>query len=373
MRHILTAKPSITQLEIDYVTDAATHGWGADCYGYLNRFTQAMKTYFRVDRVWPTSSCHGALHMVLMALGVGPGDEVIVPDATWTGSVFPITWLGATPVFVDVLPQTWCINPAAAERAITPKTKAIIPVHLYGNLCEMGELIAIGKRHGLAIIEDAAEAIGSELHGKKAGAIGDFGVFSFHGTKTLTTGEGGAILSNRPDLDETLMAIESQGRVPGAERFWVDRIGLKYKLSNIQAALGLAQFERADELVASKRQIFAWYREALAGLPDVTLNPEFEGWLNSYWQPTVVFGESWQMTVAKRNAWMQACVDQGVEVRPFFYPVSSMPMYRDCPQNVVARHLSMSGLNLPSYYEMTRDDVQYVADQLAASLGHLSD
>lgn len=372
MRHILTAKPSITQLEIDYVTDAVTHGWGTDCYGYLNRFTEAMKNYFKVGRAWPTSSCHGALHMVLMALGVGPEDEVIVPDATWTGSVFPITWLGATSVFVDVLPQTWCIDPAAAEQAITPKTKAIIPVHLYGNLCEMDTLLEIGRRHGIAVIEDAAEAIGSVYKGKKAGTLGDFGVFSFHGTKTLTTGEGGAILSNRPDLDEVIQAIDSQGRLPGAERFWVDRVGLKYKLSNIQAALGLAQFERADELVDSKRRVFAWYREALADFADMTMNVEPEGTFNSYWQPTVVFGDSWQMSVEKRNASIQACVDQGVEVRPFFYPVSSMPMYRDCPQNRVARRLSMSGLNLPSYDEMTRDDVQYVVDQLAVCMGHLS-
>lgn len=369
MRRILTAKPSITQLEIDYVTDAVTNGWGADCYGYLNRFTDAMKGYFGIDRVWPTSSCHGALHMVLMALGVGPGDEVIVPDATWTGSVFPITWLGATPVFVDVLADTWCIDPTVAEQAITDKTKAIIPVHLYGNLCEMEALLAIGRRYDIAIIEDAAEAIGSEILGKKAGTLGDFGVFSFHGTKTLTTGEGGAILSNRPDLDEAINAIDSQGRVPGAERFWVDRVGLKYKLSNVQAAIGLAQFERADELVAGKRRVFYWYRDALSEINDITLNPDPEGTFNSYWQPTIVFGESWQMTTDKRNAWMQACIDAGVEVRPFFYPVSSLPMYADCPQNTNARKLSAGGLNLPSYYDMSREDAQLVVQTLKRVIG----
>jgi perosamine synthetase len=372
VRRILTAKPSIAQREIDYAADAVANGWGEDCYGYLTRFTEALQSYFGVEQAWPTSSCHGALHMVLMALGVGPGDEVIVPDATWTGSVFPITWLGATPVFADVLPDTWCIDPQAVERLITGKTKAIVPVHLYGNLCEMASLVAIGKAHDIPVIEDAAEAIGSEIDGRKAGAIADFGVFSFHGTKTLTTGEGGAILSNRRDLDDAIRAIDAQGRVPGAERFWVDRVGLKYKMSNVQAAIGLAQFERADELVASKRRVFQWYREALIDLSDVTMNPEPPGTLNSYWQPTVIFGQSYGMTVDKRNRLMQRCIDLGVEVRPFFYPVSSLPMYSDVPSNTVARRLSASGLNLPSYHELSRDDIFFVVDTLKQSLAEMT-
>ena len=364
MQRILNAKPSITQLEIDYVTDAVANGWGSDCYGYLHRFAEQAKAYFGSELAWPTSSCHGALHMVLMALGVGPGDEVIVPDATWTGSVFPISWLGATPVFVDVKPDTWCIDPEQVATAITPKTRAVIAVHLYGNLCDMDALNSLCQERGVALIEDAAEAIGSEYKGQKAGSIADFGVFSFHGTKTLTTGEGGLILSNRPDLAVKVNAIDSQGRRPGAKHFWVDEIGLKYKMSNIQAALGLAQLERADELVRRKREIFAAYQQAFESWDDITLNPEPEGTLNSYWMPTVVLGPSYQPTVERRNAWIDACVAQGVEARPFFYPVSSMPMYTDVSTNTVSRELSASGINLPSSYELTTEDIGRVVTTL---------
>lgn len=365
MRRILNAKPSITQREIDYVTDAVAHGWGSDCYNYLHRFTDQAKRYFGSELAWPTSSCHGALHTVLMALGVGRGDEVIVPDATWTGSVFPISWLGATPVFVDVKPGTWCIDPERVARAITPKTKAVIAVHLYGNLCEMDELVALCRARGVPLIEDAAEAIGSEYKGRKAGSIADFGVFSFHGTKTLTTGEGGLILSNRPDLAPRVTAIDSQGRHPGAKYFWVDEIGLKYKLSNLQAALGLAQLERADELVGRKREVFHGYRSAFADWGDITLNPEPQGTVNSYWMPTVVLGPSYQPTVDKRDAWIDACVAQGVEARPFFYPVSELPMYTAVAQNTVSRELAASGINLPSNYELTPDDIAHVVGTLA--------
>ena len=367
-RRILNAKPSITQREIDYVTDAVANGWGEDCYGYLHRLTDTMKQYFDVDHAWPTSSCHGALHMVLMALGVGPGDEVIVPDATWTGSVFPVSWLGATPVFVDVLPQTWCIDPARVQAAITPKTKAVICVHLYGNLCEMDALVPLCQDRGIALIEDAAEAIGSEYKGQKAGSIADFGVLSLHGTKTLTTGEGGAVLSNRSDLAANLAAIDAQGRRPGAKYFWVDQIGLKYKLSNVQAAIGLAQFERADELVGRKRAVFNDYASALSGWDGIELNPEPEGTVNSYWMPTVVLGPSYRPTVERRNAWVDACVAKGVEARPFFYPVSEMPMYTGVPQNTVSRGLSASGINLPSNYELTPDDIAYVVETLAHAI-----
>lgn len=368
MRRILNAKPSITQREIDYVTDAATTGWGADCYNYLHRFTDQAKGYFGSDLAWPTSSCHGALHLVLMALGVGPGDEVIVPDATWVGSVFPISWLGATPVFVDVLPQTWCIDPACVESAITERTKAVIAVHLYGNLCEMDELVGLCKARGVALIEDAAEAIGSEYKGKKAGSIADFGVFSFHGTKTLTTGEGGLILSNRADLAAEVTAIDSQGRRPGAKYFWVDQLGLKYKMSNIEAALGLAQLERADELVGRKREVFDQYARAFAGWDDITLNPEPTGTLNSYWMPTVIFGDSRAFDL---DAVLEDMNARGIALRPFFYPVSTLPMYDHVPGNTVSARLNQRGINLPSNFDMTADDAGYVVQQLAECLSKL--
>ena len=176
------ARPSITQLEIDYVADAVTNGWGAHCYDYIHRFEKAFRAHLNVKHAIATSSCTGALHMGLAAIGVGAGDEVILPDSTWIASAAPITYLGATPVFVDVLPESWCIDPKQVEAAITPRTKAIMPVHLYGNLCDMDALLEIGRRHGIPVIEDAAEAIGSVWHGRRAGTLGLFGVYSFHGS-----------------------------------------------------------------------------------------------------------------------------------------------------------------------------------------------
>ena len=247
---------------------------GRKCYNYLNDFTSELKSYFNVPYAWPTSSCHGALHIALMALGI-KNDEVIVPDMTWIGSVAPISWLGATPIFVDVLEDSWCIDPKKVENAININTKAIIVVYPYGNLVEMDEIMKIGKKYGIPVIEDAAESVGSEYKGRKAGSIGDLGVISMHGTKMLTSGEGGALLCNRDDLVEKISIIEGQGRKPKKHiHFWVDEIGLKYKLSNVQAALALAQFERADEIVGKRRIIFNWYKELLSNVTDISLNPE---------------------------------------------------------------------------------------------------
>ncbi len=183
---IYYTKPSITDLEVRYATDAAANGWGDRCYEYIMRFEDAFKAHLGVQYAIATSSCTGALHMGMAALGIGPGDEVILADTNWIATAAPIVHLGATPVFVDILEDTWCVDPDLVEKAITPKTKAIVAVHLYGNLCEMDRLLAIGAGHGIPVIEDAAEAIGSVYHGQRAGSMGRFGAFSFHGTKTLT-------------------------------------------------------------------------------------------------------------------------------------------------------------------------------------------
>lgn len=372
MKKILFAKPSITQREIDYVNDAVTTGWAEKCYDYLNRFSEKLKEYFDVPYVWPTSSCHGAIHIALMALGIGKDDEVIVPDMTWIGSVAPVSWLGATPVFVDVLGDSWCIDPKKVEMAITENTKAIIAVHPYGNLAEMDELMAIGKKYGIPVIEDAAESVGSEYKGRKAGSIADIGVISMHGTKMLTAGEGGAILCNREDLVEKISIIEGQGRRPKKHiHFWVDEIGLKYKMSNIQAALALAQFERADEIVEKRRQIFNWYKELLQGVEDVALNPEPEGMKNSYWQPTVILGDSWNLTLEKRNQLIDEMNQKQIALRPLFYPVSMFPMYEDCKENIISYDIFKKGINLPSYYEMTKEDAEHVICEIQKS-GYLT-
>lgn len=372
MRKIYFAKPSITNTEIDYVNDAIRNGWGDDCYGYLNKYELELKSYFDVSYAYPTSSCHGALHIILMALGVGPGDEVIVPDLTWIGSVAPVSWLGATPIFIDVDKVSICLDPDKAELAITSKTKAIIVVHPYGNVAEMERFMEIGRRHNLPIIEDAAEAVGSEYKGRKAGSIGDFGVISTHGTKMLTTGEGGAILTSRSDYVKKITTIESQGRMPGKHiQFWVDELGLKYKMSNIQAALGLAQLERADDIVGRRRKIFSWYSDELSNVPDITINPEPQGVVNSYWQPTVVLGNSYNISLEIRNQLITDFNADDIALRPLFYPVSKFPMYVDKTSNEVSWSIFFRGFNLPSYYTLERKDVAYVCERFKKAISIL--
>ena len=358
-------KPSITEREVLYATDAARTGWGAKCYDYIHRFEHAWAEHLGVEHAIATSSCTGALHMGLAALDVGPGDEVIVPDTTWMATAAAVTYLGATPVFVDVSPQTWCIDPARVEEAITPRTKALIAVHLYGNVCDMEALLAIGQMRGLAIIEDAAEAIGSSWRNRRAGSIGTFGVFSFHGTKTMTTGEGGTFVTNDEELYRKVLTLSNHGRAPGTTRqFWADRVGFKYKMSNLQAAVGCGQIERIDELIAGKRRIFDYYRQALTGLP-VTLNPEPAGTVNGYWMPTALFDRATGVTREQLQADFD---DADIDARVFFHPLSSMPMFPSCQANTVAYDLPTRAINLPSYHDMTPAEQDRVAGVLHRAL-----
>ncbi|MGO7421067.1 DegT/DnrJ/EryC1/StrS family aminotransferase, partial [Rhizobium ruizarguesonis] len=328
---IFYTKPSITQLETDYAADAAATGWGARCYDYLNRFERDFKTYLGSGFAIATSSCTGAMHMGLAALGVGEGDEVILADTNWVATVSPIVHLGARPVFVDVLADTWCIDPEEVERHITPKTKAIIATHLYGNLCDMDALLEIGNRTGIPVIEDAAEAVGSVWHGRRAGSMGAFGTFSFHGTKTLTTGEGGMFVTNDAALYEKVLTLSNHGRARGqTKQFWPDAIGFKYKMSNIQAAIGCAQLERIEELVNRKREILASYMIRLSALPGITMNPEYTGTINGAWMPTAVFHPSTGIT---REMMQQTFETANIDARVFFYPLSSLSMFEDRPQN----------------------------------------
>lgn len=343
-------KPSITELEVSYATDAARNGWGEHCYAYIARFEKAFARHLGVRHAIATSSCTGALHMGLSALGVGVGDEVILADTNWIATAASITYLGATPVLVDILTDSWCIDPERAEEAITPKTKAIIATHLYGNLCDMDRLLEIGKRRNIPIIEDAAEAIGSRWHEKHAGSMGAFGTFSFHGTKTMTTGEGGMFVTNDADLYETVLTLSNHGRARGqTKQFWPDMIGFKYKMSNIQAAIGCAQIERIDELIAGKRRVFQHYADALADLP-LAMNPEPEGTVNGYWMPTVVVDES---VPFDREILLEAFKTANIDGRVFFWPLSSMPMFESEPANKISHNIYARAINLPSYHDLT--------------------
>lgn len=359
-------KPSITEQEIEYATDAARNGWGDRCYEYIHRFEELFKQHLDVEYAIATSSCTGALHMGLAAIGVGLDDEVILADTNWIASAAPITYLGAKPVFVDILPDTWCLDPQRVREAITPKTKAIIAVHLYGNLCEMDELMAIGEQHGIPVIEDAAEAIGSIYHGKRAGSIGKFGAFSFHGTKTVTTGEGGMFVTNDADLYEHVLTLSNHGRARGqTKQFWPDMVGFKYKISNIQAAIGCAQIERIDDLIAAKRHIFTNYQKHLSDLP-LTLNPEPAGTVNGYWMPSIVVADD---VPFDREVLLAAFRVDNIDGRVFFWPLSMLPMFDSKPENVVSYQLFERAVNLPSYHDLAELDIERVSRHIRAYLG----
>ena len=365
MSRVFYTKPSITELEVEYATDAARNGWGERCYDYIHRFEKAFAEHLGVKHAISTSSCTGALHMGLAALGVGPGDEVILGDINWIASAAPITYVGATPVFVDVLPDSWCLDPARVEQAITPRTKAIIAVHLYGNVCDLDALARIAAAHGLPLIEDAAEALGSQWCGRAAGSLGAFGTFSFHGTKTMTTGEGGMFVTQDSALYEHVLSLSNHGRVRGqTKQFWPDMVGFKYKMSNVQAAIGCAQVERLDSLIERKRAVFDGYRSRLAGLP-LTMNPEPRDTRNGYWMPTIVVDPD---VGFDRAALLKAFDAEQIDGRVFFAPLSQLPMFTPQSEHTVAYGLTPRAVNLPSYHDIGEHELDRVANVVRSLL-----
>jgi len=369
MSKIHYTKPSIGDREVEYVLDAARNGWGEHCYDYINRFEREFAAYLQVPYAHATSSCTGALHLGLRALGIGPGGEVILADTNWIASAAPVFYVGATPVLVDVLEDSWCLDPTAVERAITPRTRAIIAVHLYGNLAALDQLQALASRYDLALIEDAAEALGSQWFGQKAGSCSTFSVFSFHGTKLMTTGEGGMLATRDEVLLKRVQQLNNHGRAAGDMRqFWPSELGHKYKISNLQAALGCAQLERIETLVVRKREIFAFYREQLlAAIPGARMNPEPANCRNSYWMPTLVLPAE---LAELRDQVLMHMGQAGIDARIFFQPLSDTPVFANLPpvSTPRAHELAQRAFNLPSYHDLGVDDQQRVIDAILQGL-----
>ena len=364
-KRIPVAGPWITRKEIAYVADAVRKAWYEKANIYQERFEKDFAEYIGVRYAMALPSCTSAIHLSLLALGIGLGDEVIVPDITWIASAAPITYVRATPIFADIDPKTWCLSAKSFGECITSRTKAVIPVDLYGNMPDMAPIRDIARRRGIAIIEDAAEAIGSEYRGKKSGGFGDTGVFSFHGSKTLTTGEGGMLVTSRKQVYERALFLRDHGRQPGDRMFWNREVAYKYRMSSMQAALGLAQLERIDELVSRKREIFAFYRRELANLEGVVLNYEAPNVRHSFWMVTAIFDRGYGLS---KDQIIQLLSREGIESRPFFYPLSSLPAYRGLPQarkaaqlNSISYQISPYGVNFPSNLLMTPRRIRYVA------------
>lgn len=358
---ILTAGPSITQKEIDYVTDAVTNGIDEHWGDYIKRFERAFAEYIGVYHAMTTSSCTGAMHLALVACDIKEGDEVIVPDLSWIATASVVCYTGAKPVFADVLPDSWCIDPKSIEKLITNKTKAIIPVHLYGQPSEMGTILWIADKYNLKIIEDAAPSVGASLCGKHTGSFGDIGCFSFQGAKMVATGEGGMLVTDNTELFERVKHFAEHGRASSG--FEISDIGYKYKMSNLQAALGLAQIERASELIAKKRQIYGWYCDELDNIEGISLNKrnsELE--MSIYWMTSIILDRDFGIS---RDGIMKKLKEKNIDTRPFFPLMSTFPMFNDVKyDNPAARHLSENGINLPSGHRITHDQVIYVCDQI---------
>ena len=373
MKRIPLTGPSITSKEIAYVTDAAANAWYENANHFHERFEAAFAEYVGRRHAMALPSCTSAIHLSLAALGVGPGDEVIVPDITWIASAAPISYVGATPVFADIDAKTWCLTAETMSRCITERTKAIIPVDLYGNMAEMDGICELAERRGIAVIEDAAEAVGSEYRGKKAGSFGHTGVFSFHGSKTMTTGEGGMAVTDDEELYRRMVTLRDHGRKPGDTAYFNSEVGFKYRMSGLQAALGLAQIERIEELVAAKRRVFSLYQARLGDVPHLILNHEGPETKNTYWMVTVIWDRARGVT---KDELMALMAERNIDTRPFFHPLSSIPAYADAAdrtraqaENEVSYALSPYGINLPSGATLTEEEIDYVCAALLGILG----
>lgn len=355
-------KPSITEREVNYAEQAAMWGWGERAHEWIERFEGMFRSYCGAQYAIATSSCTGALHLGMAAMKIGKGDTIALADSNWIATVSPVVHLGASPYFVDILMKTWCINPEVKVKYSAPK--AIIATHLYGNLCDMDKLLK--NPYGAPVIEDAAEAIGSSYKGKMAGSMGIFGAFSFHGSKTVTTGEGGMLVTNDEALYKRALTLSNHGRPPRqARQFWPEMIGFKYKMSPVQAAIGCAQMERISELVKRKQQILKNYKALLYGVPDIKMNPNQSGCINGAWMPTiVVYREQ-----AYRDILLSKFQKSGIDARVFFWPLSSMRMFAKQTGNKNSYWIQKRAINLPSFHDMTDGDQERVANVVKEALG----
>lgn len=366
MKYIPVSEPLFNGNEEAYVLDALQSGWISGSGKYVNQFEEQFAEFCNAKHAIAVFNGTVALHLALIALDIKLGDEIIVPDLTYIASANAAVYCGATPVFADVDPVTWTLDPLDVKCKITPRTKAIMPVHLYGHPAEMDELLELAKQHHLFVIEDAAEAHGAEYKGRRVGAIGDIGTFSFYGNKIITTGEGGMIVTNNDDLMRRIRLYKGQGMDP-ERRYWFPVIGYNYRMTNIQAAIGVAQLERIGWLIERRIEVAQWYLEELAETELVL--PVQEEWAkNVYWLFSVGVPET-----VDRDLLMAQMDQLGIETRPFFYPLHQMPPYYNAQGSTlypVTTRLAARGINLPSSAKLEREEVQAVCAALKSCLKH---
>lgn len=338
------AIPNLNGNEFKYLTDAFMSTWISSSGKYITRFENKFSSYSDCSHGVAVSNGTVAIHLALVALGIGEGDEVIVPDLTFAATINTVLHANATPVIVDVEENSWCIDPKEIEKAITPKTKAIIPVHIYGQACDMDAIMKIAKKYNLKVIEDCAEAHGAIYDGQKVGSFGDIGCFSFYGNKVITTGEGGMCVTNSLELDEKMRVLRDHG-MSKTKRYWHDMIGYNYRMTNLQAAIGLAQLERIEEIHKNRKMYEENYKKILDS-KSFTFQQDIDNRTRITWLVSVLLDES-----IDREEYIKELKTKGIDARPFFYPLSDMEIYKQYCKNEtpITHKLSKIGLNLPTY------------------------
>ena len=369
VKRIPVCEPLLAGNELKYVEEALTGGWISSAGPFVKRLEDEFARYLGVKHAVTATNGTAALHLACLALGLGPGDEVIVPTFTMIASAFAVCYTGAKPVFVDCERTTWTLDPARLEARITPRTKAVMPVHIYGHPCDMGPIAEIARAHKLALIEDAAEAIGSEYKGTRCGALSEIAAFSLFANKAITTGEGGLVVTSDPALDERCRYFKNLCFPLKAQRIYRhEDIGFNYRLPNTLAAIGLAQLERVDYYVARRRENARLYTERLKGLRGLTLQPELAWAKNSYWMYALLVEDELGM---ERDAVMRALDEKGIETRTFFIPMHQQPslLRYGCSAEgdfAVSEDISRRGLYVPSGSGLTVEQIDVVCDALRA-------
>lgn len=336
-----------------YVNDCLETGWISSRGAFVSKFENAFAEFIGANEAASVANGTVAIHLALSALGIGAGDEVIVPTLTYVATVNMILQTGATPVFVDALEDTLQMDPAAVELAVTYRTKAVMAVHLYGHPCDMMSLVALCRRHSLLLIEDCAEAFGSTFEGRHVGSFGDAATFSFFGNKTITTGEGGMVVARDPEIMKRCRSLKNQG-VSATREYWHDVLAYNYRMTNIQAAIGLAQLEIASEILSLKAEVARAYRVGLAQLPLRTHEP-IGRVRHSYWMCSVILDRPQDRDPLR--AYLAEC---GIETRPFFPPTHMMPHCRVEADFPISSDLSSRGINLPSYPGLKQEQVSRI-------------
>jgi perosamine synthetase len=351
-------RPNLGELEKQYVNECLNSTWISSKGEFVDRFESNFAKYTGAQHA--VSVCNGtvALHLALLALGIKAGDEVIVPTLTYIASVNAIMYMGATPVFVDSLRETWQIDPADVEKKITARTKAILCVHLYGHPCDLASLRKIANAHDLYLIEDCAEALGARFEDQHVGSFGDIATYSFYGNKTITTGEGGMVTANDATIAERARHLKGQGLAANRE-YWHDVVGYNYRMTNICAAIGVAQLDRIQTILKRKRQVAERYRTSLRGT-QYEMQSEASNVQHCYWMVSILLPDA-----RRRDALRASLAEAGVETRPLFYPIHTMPMYSSSNQRfAVAEDLAARGLNLPSYPDLENTEIDFICEIL---------